>query len=272
MTTKIISLWLCILLLSGCTLIQSTSDKGLEGTWQLYDITLKDESELSFSASVDLKKDVKEGSMLSFFADNSFTEMDGPGKFTTGKWDTNGGAVELTGANANAKSATLAEEKNNAGNAYASLQVERGGRVLKYRKIAGPLKLYKDDPFYGANNEWRTKPTKAEDQKELTQRLAAYIKHLALVLKAAKDRKQDVVSFEYSKGPVKIYNGGIGIYPYEMVPAEWKSGFYNDSSAQAAYGLYERYLRTGSYKGTGIGDWVVDDYNILISAYADLIK
>ncbi|HEV7332422.1 MAG TPA: hypothetical protein VGN63_15400 [Flavisolibacter sp.] len=273
MRTKQLGLWLCILVLSGCMLQQGSREKSVEGSWQLYDITLKDETDLSFSSAVDLKSSVKEGSVLSFFADNSYSEMDGPGNFKAGEWSAKGGdAIELIGPEARIKNAIVTEEKNGAGKSYYSLQVEKGGLVLKYRKIAAPLKHYEDDPFYAANNQWRTKPVKPENTKELTQRLAGYIKHLALVLKAAKERKQDIVSFEFSKGPVKIYNGGIGIYPYGMVPAEWKKSFHNDSSALAAYGLYENYLRTTSYKGAAIGDWVEDDYNILLSTYADFTK
>ena len=163
----------------------------------------------------------------------------------------------------------IKEEETRAGKPYDVLLVEQGSLVLKYRKITEPLKLYRDDPFYKANNQWRAKPSMPESTQELTRRMAGYFKHLALVLKAAKDRKQDIVSFAFSKGPVKIYNGGIGLYPYELVPEEWKNSFYNDSSARAAYSLYENYLRTTSYKGAGIGDWVEDDYNILISIYAD---
>ena len=271
--TQLLRFCLCILLLSSCTLQSSFNEKSIEGSWQLYDVTLKDETDLSFSSAVDLKSRVKEGSVLSFFADNSYSEMDGPGNFKSGKWMvTDENVIELTGREETSKNAVVRNENNNAGKKYYSLDVVKNGLVLKYRKITEPLKYYKDDPFYAANNQWRTKPVKPETTEALTQRMAGYFKHLALVLKAAKDRKQDVVSFAFSKGPVKIYNGGIGIYPYDMVPEEWKNSFYNDSSALAAYALYENYLRTSSYKGAGIGDWVEDDYKILISTYADFSK
>lgn len=102
--------------------------------------------------------------------------------------------------------------------------------------------------------------------------MAGYIKHLALLLKASKERKEDVVSFGFSLGPVKIYNGAIGIYPYDIVPQEWKNSFYNDSTALAAYSIFNNYLKTTSYKGAGVGEWIEDDYNILLSIYADFNK
>jgi hypothetical protein len=242
----------------------------LTGSWQLFDVVLQDETDASFSSAVNLKAKVKEGAVLSFFDDKSYSELEGPGTFTSGTWTAEGDdALALSGSGKGTRNALIKEEETSAGKPYDVLLVERGSLVLKYRKITEPLKLYRDDPFYKTNNQWRTKPSKPESTRELTQRMAGYFKHLALVLKAAKDRKQDVVSFAFSKGPVKIYNGGIGIYPYELVPEEWKNSFYNDSSARAAFSLYENYLRTTSYKGAGIGDWVEDDYNILISIYAD---
>ncbi len=78
------------------------------------------------------------------------------------------------------------------------------------------------------------------------------------------------MSFEYSQGPIKIYNGGIGIHPYDIVPQSWKDSFYNEEEAITTYRLYESYLRKNDYRGGGTGNWVEDDYNILLSIYAGL--
>lgn len=43
-----------------------------------------------------------------------------------------------------------------------------------------------------------------------------------------------------------------------------------EEEAAAAYQVYESYLRKNSYRGGGTGDWVEDDYNILLSIYAGL--
>jgi hypothetical protein len=131
------------------------------------------------------------------------------------------------------------------------------------------LKNQLEDPFHPANNSWRFAASQKEGQDAIKEKLAGYFKHLALLLKAAQERKQNVVTFQYSKGPVKIYNGGIGINSYELVPAEWKKTFFDESTALKAYQAFEIYLKTSSYHGAGTGDWIVDDYNILSSIYAD---
>lgn len=114
------------------------------------------------------------------------------------------------------------------------------------------------------------KPKAAEDSTQQLNRLTNYIKHVALVLKSAKEDKQPVVSFQFSQGPVKIYNGGIGIHPFALVAESWKAGFYNGTEARSAYDIYRNYLQKSSYNGAGTGDWVEDDYTILLSMYADL--
>ena len=101
----------------------------------------------------------------------------------------------------------------------------------------------------------------------MRERFANYLKHLALLLKASEERQEKVVSFVYSQGPVKIYNGGIGALPFDTINRSWKNGFYNDVSAQYAYLLFGKYLQGKHYMGTGTGNWVADDYHILMTIY-----
>jgi hypothetical protein len=185
-----------------------------------------------------------------------------------GKWGKKkSNRIEITGLRADPEVGKIKTEKNNKGISYEVFELMREGIVFKFIKSAPAVKNEKDDPFHPANNQWRVKSAGKESVEQLKEKMAGYFKHLALLLKASKERQQDVVSFEFSKGPVKIYSGAIGIYPYEMVPGEWKNTFYNDSSALAAYQLFEKHLTTSSYKGSGTGDWVEDDYKILISIY-----
>ncbi len=107
-----------------------------------------------------------------------------------------------------------------------------------------------NDPSLYENNTWRIKPAKAESNEQLLDRLGNYIKHLAYILKAGADQKQQAVSFEFSEGLIKIYNGGIGIKPIDEVPLTWVNTCYSDEQALTAYKMFEGYLITSkSYKG-----------------------
>jgi hypothetical protein len=271
--THLISLILFIIPFNGCNFKESKEENALEGNWQLYDITSKNEDDLDFSTTANLKKQVKDGSILNFYSDNTYSEIDGAGIFKNGKWGLKeDNSFYMVDPELKARSAGIKTENNQKNKKIKSLQIESSGFTYKYIKVRPPLKIDKDDPFYVANNQWRKKSTTPETKIELYHKMSGYFKHLALVLKAAKELNQEIISFEYSKGPVKIYNGAIGIYPFNVVPQEWKNTFYDESGAFAAYTLFENYLRTNNYKGAGVGNWIEDDYNILLSIYADFMK
>jgi hypothetical protein len=56
------------------------------------------------------------------------------------------------------------------------------------------------------------------------------------------------------------------------LPASWKNIFFNETNALEAYKHYYNYLDTSNYAGAATGKWVEDDYNILLSTYADIVN
>ena len=272
----LVPFFILLLLISGCSLnFGSSADTGLLGTWHLYDIEQlqklsKDDD--AFASTVELKKSVKDGEVLNFFDDGTYTDINGEGILKSGNWKSSDDnkVLRFIDSGKTSAPAKISIEKGPNNKPLLIFSNEQKNIVLKFVKEAGPLKEYSSDPFYGNNNLWRIKPAQPEDSAQLTKRLANYFKHLALILKSAKDRKQDVVSFEFSMGPAKIYNGGIGIHPFNIVPATWKNTYYNEADALKAYYQYQDYLHTSSYKGAGIGDWIEDDYNILLAIYSGI--
>ena len=259
-----------MILTSGCLLNsrKNTADS-LNGTWRLYDIEPQG-SGSSFSEIANLKRLVKDGNVLSFFRDGSYTELNGDGDYKSGRFSFSKRMLQRGDGQQESGPVEVQFDRTKNGKQILSLLNTEHKVALKYIKDADEGTDYRDAPFYTANNLWRLKPNAPEDSSQQVARLTNYLKHVALILKAAKESKGDVVSFEFSQGPVKIYNGGIGIHPFEVVPQGWKNSFYTEAEALSAYRKYQDYLRTSSYKGAGTGDWVEDDFNILLSIYADL--
>lgn len=261
------------LLLCSCLHFKPGAKKTLTGTWQLYDAEpLTGESGgSSFSEQASLKQLVKEGEILSFFKDGTYTELKGQTSYNTGKYNykEKNGTLQFLVPGKRQTSAEVKFETSKKDNPVLVLKNSQQSLVLKFIKTAETKTDFHDLPFYAENNQWRVKPAAPENEEQQTARLMNYLKHVALILKSAKEEKQDVVSFAFSQGPIRIYNGGIGIHSYEIVPATWKQSYYNEADALSAYHLYEHYLRTNSYRGSGTGDWVEDDYNILLSIYGD---
>ncbi|MBP6446914.1 MAG: hypothetical protein WAT22_17260 [Saprospiraceae bacterium] len=275
MKQSIIFLTLSLILLLSCKndenkTTQNNKKRQLYGSWQLTKINnvnekTKNEGDiLAYEAVQQLM--VKVGLMYSFFPDSSFTLVDGSGHYENDRWIfANKGKNIMLVYKKDTLSVNLKEENKKL---VLQLENKRKGISMDFIKISDILKNYIEDPFYPENNLWRIKPDTSENNDQLQSRLGNYFKHTALLLKAATERKAKEISFVYSKGPIQIYNGGIGIH--DSMPEMWSEAYYNIDDATKAYDMFRQYLRTSQYNGANTGDWFVDDYNILISIYGDL--
>ncbi|WP_336516490.1 hypothetical protein [Pollutibacter soli] len=264
------------LLFSGCLSKKTIDEKLVTGSWQLFDVVQVSRAGVndSFSKLAMLKRDVKIGALFNFFKDSSYTVVKGNGVFEKGKWtlENSNLLIHLNSDNGHSSVFPISFEENLKGRGLLSFTDKKNDVVLKFIEGSAPLKNFKDDPFYAENNEWRFRPPAPEDSSLLAKRITNYLKHVALILNAATERKQDVVSFTYSQGPIKIYNGGIGIYSFDIVPEIWKKSFYSPEDAQAAYTQYEKVLEKSHYRGASSGNWVLDDYNILLGIYDEFTR
>lgn len=256
-------------------LLSCTSPSGkasLLGSWRLQDI-IAEGAEDDFEKSAQLKNRVKEGLLVSFFDDGTYTQVKGNGEYITGKWtEEEDGAIRLKSANGKITDFTISIQELPKGRQQLTLGQPGNATTLQLLQEAKPLANATQDPFHPVNNQWRIKAQHQETDQEISKRMANYIKHFATILKAATTRKQEVVYFDFSLGPVKVYNSGIGIHSYSLMPASWKAPFYNEADALTAYQVYSKILSASSYRGANSGNWMEDDYNILQSLYMDMIN
>jgi hypothetical protein len=242
----------------------------LQGTWFLTGVvkskSMFGESEQQRQSNTNFEV-MKQGLVMSFFDDAQFTFILKDGGYTLGKWE----------LDTDQKRISLNYKKEILTFTYASkieqqqwvieLTDENSGNKLILKRIAKPLKDYTQDQFYPANNQWRIHANSPESDEKLKARIANYVQHVALVFKSSTERKEGVISFTFSLGPVKLFDGNIGIYPYDEVPDAWKITFFNDEQANEAYKLYEYYLNNTVYKGETTGKWIEDDRLVLENLY-----
>ena len=279
MKPKFILIIYLLVMVVGCNLFhtdrlnQTLSTKSIIGNWQLYDLSNNNSDEKdgddNLLKTAKSKEVIKEGKMLSLFEDGTYTDIGGNGNYTTGKWEYDEEKKVLRFNNSTRFSTVPVKEEIINDQQTIDLSNYSQGQQLKFIRVNKPLKDFHEDPFYFKNNAWRIKPGTKETTAQLEERLANYFRHLAYILKAANERKQNVVTFQFSLGIVKIYNGGIGIYPLTIIPKTWMDTYYDNADATSAYYLFRNYLMNHSYGGAGIGKWIEDDYNILLSIYAD---
>lgn len=253
---------------------EKLSAQALAGTWALTDAEPQGHDkngqgdELANLAR--MKRTMVDGQEISFFADSTFTELGGNRRYRYGRWRVNEEKAMVLLEYSDGSTKTLAANIEKGEKARLHLGTKSDRVIRHYVQVALPLEHMREDPFYPANNTWRIRPGSSETHQQLQARLGNYFRHLIYLLKAAKTRGQNIVSFEFSQGPVKIFDGGIGIHPAAILPERWIEAFHDKNDAMTTYRMYERYLQTSSYGNAGTGEWVVDDYNILLSIYGDL--
>jgi hypothetical protein len=209
---------------------------------------------------------VADGNVISFFPDNTYTQLNGY-LLDDGAWEMQGDREVKLGQ----QSLKIDKIETVNGKTFltGSLLKPKDGLTLKLKwtEDAKPLKNFKKDPFYPDNNRWRIKPNQKEDPAQIKERLLNYLLHYALILNASLERKTDVVSFAHSMGIVKIYRGGIGAIPWEKVKQDWIDCFYDAADAEQAYQIFNAQLEKGGFNGASTGEWVKDDYQILMAIY-----
>jgi len=264
-----------VLIFTSCNQSKVDPATFVHGNWKLYESTnLKNNEKSSGDALLDDAKkleEVKIGKLISIFPDQTYTEIIGEGeKYTFGTW-----AWVEEGTKISFKHASKTEiydvTLDESTPEKLQFELSNSSKKQKYVQESKLLKNFKEEPFYAENNLWRIKPKQLESKHQVIERLGNYFKHVAYILKAADKNDLQVVSFRHSLGVVKIYNGGIGVHTFDIIPQTWKNCFYNDDQALMAQELFSSYIQTDDdYSGPGTGDWVKDDYTILLSIYNDL--
>lgn len=261
-----------ILLVSSC----SDPSKEIIATWQLSSILPDDVKASNDQLLLEAEQifQPSHGLLLSLFKDSTFTQISGSGEYNHGKWYLLDGKkivfdTEYPKDEKNPTDALDFDFIKRDNEKYLALKSEKLSINMSYKKIAIPLEDFKKDPYHPNNNKWRIKAEKKESIVELEIRLTNYFRHLALIFKAADERKQDYTSWEYSPGIAKIYKNAVGIIPKDQLKVEDLNFFYDESDALVAYDMFQSYLRNSRYKGPPYEKFNELIYNILLGIYSD---
>lgn len=269
--TSLVIFSLLILVVQSCSSVTAPSNE-VDGTYKLYDIVPG--NGISFDSLAILNSKLGEGEIISIFNDKTFVWINAVENYYNGKWKLeDDDRLLLTPADTALGILSVKTfPENDQKTRPASLELQKDGMVFKFLKVSIAPGKPEEDPFHWSNNLWREKAGKMEDSLQIKKRVANYVKHTALVLKASFDRNEDVVSIEYSEGPIQIFLSGIGIIPFEKVADSWKKNFYNEEQAMTGYKIYGAAVRSAKYSGAKTDSWVMDDYKILLSIYAQIIR
>ena len=260
------------LFLFGCTLQSSITEEKIQKGWRLSEVVAvngKDAKTAALIKELLQKTLISTGSVMHFFPDKTYTDLTNY-SIKDGKWELVNGNELKFGENKISiqKLEVINSRTFMIGDLY--LAGQNLNVTLKWVEEVPMLENFKEDPFYADNNKWRQKPEDKENEEQIKQRLLNYVLHFAYILKAASERKQNAVSFAHSLGIIQVYRGGVGAVSMEHIDDNWINCFYDSEDAKKAYDLFSLQLVNSSYNGGTTGEWIKDDYNILMSIVEDI--
>lgn len=137
-------------------------------------------------------------------------------------------------------------------------------KQAEYRAGAKAHKNITDDPFYGANNQWRIKPAKAETDGEIKERTAQCVLFYSKYLADNAARGGNIISFVGLPACFKWYKGGVSIIAKNKLENKWLNCFYNNEQALKGYALLDKII-SKKYK------WDKEEKN-WVKQSADVVK
>ena len=123
--------------------------------------------------------------------------------------------------------------------------------------------------FDAAINKWRQKPTQAEDDDAIKNRLRELLHYYAAYFANIKGNKIPVFNPEKMLCPIKFYNGGIGRKRFKEFD-NWTQVFFDNKDAKKAHTMLGNAFDNISGYPDKAGDYVAE-YIIALKLVADAL-
>lgn len=140
---------------------------------------------------------------------------------------------------------------------------EASPKVETYVAQAFCYRKNSDDPFYGANNQWRIKPRQPETDAQINKRVRDCVRFYGLFYNDNLLRDTAVISFVGLPSCFSWYNSAIGVQMADKLSDEWKNCFYNEAQALKAHSLLENLITQKYHWTKGNFDWRVKTAKVL---------
>jgi hypothetical protein len=127
-----------------------------------------------------------------------------------------------------------------------------------------------DNPFYGANNQWRIKPATAETDSAIKLRTEQCLLFYAKFLNGNANRKARVISFVGLPTCFKWYRGGVSITASEKVETRWINCYYNIDQAMKAHAMLERIISKKYKWNKEEKNWVKQSAEVVMQMHDSL--
>jgi hypothetical protein len=113
------------------------------------------------------------------------------------------------------------------------------GITADFERLSLPAAQQAEDPFCVANNRWRLPARQKEPDSEIRKRLFNHCQFWEAYFTWALNDKLTTVDVRSTPTPIKIYGNGFGLKPFDQLPAEWKSCFFDEEDCRKASDIIE---------------------------------
>lgn len=207
---------------------------------------------------------------LDLFTDSSFTENP-RGHFITGTWrigrDDKKQMLILTTANKKEKTWYIPEL--NSRNLRLTTTSKTGSTL--YLNLSADGMMHKNqlnDPFHPANNRWRIKPVKPENDSAIADRAKQCVKFYALFYRDNILRQKDKINFFGLPQIFEWYRRGIGMPDWEDIHESWVQCFYDKEQARKGYNVLRQLIVDYEFTWPkGAPDWRMETQSVLEQMY-----
>ncbi|MEO7766122.1 MAG: hypothetical protein ABIS01_01805 [Ferruginibacter sp.] len=143
-------------------------------------------------------------------------------------------------------------------------------KKVEYRADAKIEKIAEDNPFYGANNQWRIKPAHPETDSAIKLRTEQCLLFYTKFLEDNANRKAPVISFTGLPTCFKWYRGGVSVTAKDKVEAKWLNCYYNHDQAMKAHAMLESIISKKYKWNKQENSWVKQSAGVVRQMYDTL--
>lgn len=134
--------------------------------------------------------------------------------------------------------------------------VNYAGQAMRHEQI-------NDEPYYGANNEWRVRPGKPETEDAIRARLKACVHFYVLFYDHNIHTDAPTVNFSGLPSCFRWYSGGIYLQKEKDLEQSWINCFYDKKQAMQAYKMADDLLSKKYTWPKGETSWLKQNVFVL---------
>jgi hypothetical protein len=206
-----------------------------------------------------------------FFEDGTLVELSGQ-DYQIGKWTStdDNKTIEIQ-LNEDTKKDNITVDYLSSDSTNIKVGMGKQGNRVGLKSDGATYTSPTDNPYHPINNTWRIKPTAAESEAQIKDRVKNHLQHMVKILEAGTKHQMKVMSFRSSPSMLHQYNGGVGLETANKISEGWTNCFFDKKDAKKAYDMMDKCMKVnGAAKTDAKNNWAQNNLIIFKFLYDTL--